>query len=81
MYCMALLKLSSHQELAQIVRRVVEIGLRGGAWAELQNDTSLQSPRIQSNFVSPSVPYSNAERTRTEPLPYSAGTVSSSKDT
>ncbi|KAN0109212.1 hypothetical protein V8E52_009540, partial [Russula decolorans] len=39
-----------HQELACIMDRVVEIGLRGGAWAELQNDTPLQPPRIQSDL-------------------------------
>ncbi|KAF8256360.1 hypothetical protein EI94DRAFT_1767792 [Lactarius quietus] len=33
------------RELARILDRVVEIGLRGG-WAELQ-DTPLQIPRIQ----------------------------------
>lgn len=60
------------QELARIMDRVVEIGLRGGAWAELQNDTPLQPPRIQS------APYVNAERTHTE---QPVNTVSSSDDT
>jgi hypothetical protein len=47
--------------------RVVEIGLRGGAWAELQNDTPLEPLRIQSNLpMSSSAPYANAERTHTE---------------
>jgi hypothetical protein len=36
------------RELARILDRVVEIGLRGG-WAELQ-DTPLQIPRIQLNI-------------------------------
>lgn len=44
--------------------RVVEIGLRGGAWAELQNDTPLQPPRIQSDL--PMSPLLNTERTYTE---------------
>ena len=52
--------------------RVVEIGLRGGAWVELPNDTPLQPPRIQS------APYVNAERTHTE---QPVNTVSSSDDT
>jgi len=39
-----------HQELTRIMDRVVEIGLRGGAWAEVQNDTPLQRPRIQSDI-------------------------------
>ncbi len=56
-----------HQELARIMDRVVEVGLRGGAWAELQNDTPLQPPRIQSDLsISSSAPYVNAERTDTE---------------
>ena len=63
-----------HQELTRIMDRVVEIGLRGGAWAELQNDTPLQAPRIQSNLIS-SAPY---EHTHTE---RKANTVSSSNDT
>jgi hypothetical protein len=60
--------------------RVVEIGLRGGAWAELQNDTPLQPPRIQSDLpMSPRLaPYVNTERTYTE---RPADTVSSSDDT
>jgi len=73
-----------HQELAHIVDRIVEIGLRGGAWAELQDDNSLQSPHVQSNSLlpkSPSVSHANAKRTRTEPPPYPAGTVPSSNDT
>jgi len=73
-----------HQELAHIVDRIVEIGLRGGAWAELQDDNSLQSPHVQSNLLlpkSPSVSHANAKRTRTEPPPYPAGTVPSSNDT
>jgi len=36
------------RELARILDRVVEIGLRGG-WAELQ-DTPLQIPRIRLNI-------------------------------
>jgi optic atrophy 3 protein len=57
-----------HQELVRIMERVVEIGLRGGAWAELQNDTPLQPPRTQSDLPIPisSSPYVNAERTHTE---------------
>ena len=39
------------RELARILDRVVEIGLRGG-WAELQ-DTPLQIPRIQLNIGRP----------------------------
>ena len=63
-----------HQELVRIMNRVVEIGLRGGAWAELQNDTPLQPPRIQSDL-----PIAlNAERTDTE---QPANTVTSSNDT
>jgi hypothetical protein len=59
--------------------RVVEIGLRGGAWAELQNDTPLQPPRIQSDLpMSPSALYVHAERTHPE---RPANTVSSSNDT
>ena len=59
--------------------RVVEIGLRGGAWAELQNDTPLQPPHIQSDLpISSSAPYVNAERTHTE---WPADIVSSSNDT
>jgi hypothetical protein len=53
-----------HQELACIMDRVVEIGLRGGAWAELQNDTPLQPPRIQSDLpMSSPTAYVNVERT------------------
>lgn len=59
--------------------RVVEIGLRGGAWAELQNGTPLQPPRIQSDQpMSLSAPYVHAERTHTE---RPTNTVSSSDDT
>jgi len=39
------------RELARILDRVVDIGLRGG-WAELQ-DTPLQIPRIQLNIPRP----------------------------
>jgi hypothetical protein len=67
-----------HQELARIMDRVVEIGLRGGAWTELQNDTPLQPPRIRSSLPSPPAPYVNAERTHTE---RPDNTVSSSDDT
>lgn len=67
-----------HQELARIMDRVVEIGLRGGAWAELQNDTPLQPPRILSDLPMSSASYENAERTHTE-RPDS--TVSSPNDT
>ena len=70
---------SRHQELARIIDRVVEIGLRGGAWAELQNDTPLQPPRIQSDLpVSSPAPYVNVVHTHTERLD---NTVSSSNDT
>jgi hypothetical protein len=55
--------------------RVVEIGLRGGAWAELQNDTPLQPLRIQSDL--PMSPLANTERTYTE---RPADAVSSSDD-
>jgi hypothetical protein len=61
-----------HQELVHIVDRVVEIGLRGGAWAELQDDTPLQSPRIQSNVPLPS---------NTKPRPGLPSTLPSSNDT
>jgi optic atrophy 3 protein len=79
--CLPMLTPSRHQELAHIIDRVIDIGLRGGAWAELQDDTPLQSPRIQSNLpipMSPSAPDA-AERTRTERLPssYPANTVQS----
>ena len=67
---------SRHQELTRIMDRVVEIGLRGGAWAELQNDTPLQPPRIQS--TSSPAPYVNVERTHTE---RPDNTLSSSNDT
>lgn len=68
-----------HQELARITDRVVEIGLRGGAWAELQDDTPLQLARIQPDQpMSSSAPHVNAECTRTE---QPANTVSSSNDT
>jgi optic atrophy 3 protein len=67
-----------HQELARIIDRVVEIGLRGGTWAELQNDTPLQSLRIQSDLpMSSLAPYVNAERTHTEP----DNTITNSDDT
>lgn len=58
-----------HQELARIMDRVVEIGLRGGAWAELQNDTPLQAPQIQSDLMSSSTPYVNTEHTHTHTEP------------
>jgi hypothetical protein len=67
-----------HEELTHIIDRVVDIGLRGGAWAELRNDTPLQAPRIQSDLISSSAPYVNTERTHTE---RPANTVSSSNDT
>ena len=68
-----------HQELARIMDRVVEIGLRGGAWAELQNDTPLQPLRIQSDLPTSSpAPYVNVERTHTE---RPDNTLSSSNDT
>lgn len=67
-----------HQELARIMDRVVEIGLRGGAWAELQNDTPLQPPRIQSDL--PMSPLVNTERTYTE-LPADAESSSDADDT
>ena len=56
--------------------RVIEIGLRGGAWTELQNDTPLQTLRIQSDipvFSSTNVNVKSTERP--------ANTVPSSKDT
>jgi len=56
-----------HQELTRIMDRVVEIGLQGGTWAELQNDTPLQPPRIQSDLpMSSTTPYVNVERTQTD---------------
>jgi hypothetical protein len=68
-----------HQELAHIMDRVVEIGLRGGAWAELQNDTTLQPPRILSDLpMSSPAPYVNVERRHTERLD---NTLSSPNDT
>ena len=68
-----------YQELARIMDRVVEIGLRGGAWAELQNDTPLRPLRIQSDLpMSSPAPYVNVERTHTE---RPDNTVSSSNDT
>ena len=75
-----------HQELARIIERVVEIGLRGGAWAEVQNDTPLQPPHIQANRslpMSSSAPYVNAERTHTKwsSRPAPANTIPSSTDT
>ena len=68
-----------HQELTRIMDRVVEIGLRGGTWAELQNDTPLQPPRIQSDLpMRSSTPYLNAERTHTD---QPDNTVSNPNDT
>jgi hypothetical protein len=80
--CLPMLTPSRHQELAHIIDRVIDIGLRGGAWAELQDDTPLQSPRIQSNLpipMSPSAPDADAERTPTNRLSssYPANTVHS----
>src|SRR6266403_1687484 len=60
-----------HQELARIIDRIIEIGLRGGM-AELQIDTPLQPPHIHSDLplpVSSSAPYVNAECTHPERQP------------
>ena len=43
--------ITRNDELARILERVVEIGLRGG-WAEFQG-TPLQIPRIQSSESKP----------------------------
>ncbi|KAH9969236.1 OPA3-domain-containing protein [Russula compacta] len=72
-----------YQELARILERVVEIGVRGGL-AELRDDTPLRISRIQSNLpqsmsTSPSSSSSNAERPK--PPSYSTDTVPSSNDT
>ena len=63
-----------HQELARIMDRVVEIGLRGGAWAEVQNDTPPPSP---SNSIQPHIFFSTL-RAYSE---RSVSAVSSSNDT
>jgi len=71
-----------YEQLASILSRVVEIGLRGGAWAEGQDHSPLQLPHVQSDLLplmSPSVTYRNTERT--DPSSYSTDTVLSSNDT
>ena len=55
--------LCRNDELARILERVVEIGLRGG-WAEFQ-DTPLHTPRIQLTPHRPTPPSSPNDITPT----------------
>ena len=71
-----------YEQLASILRRVVEIGLRGGGWEEVQDCSPPQLSRVQSNLLQsmpPSVTYGNTERT--DAPSYSSDTVLSSNDT
>jgi len=71
-----------YQELARILGRIVEIGLRGGSWAEAQDGGNLQIPRVQPNLLQPTLPsgpYADTEHT--EPPFRSTNTVPSSNDT
>jgi optic atrophy 3 protein len=40
-----------YEQLVSILGRVIETGLRGGGWTDLQDDSPLQLPRVQSNLL------------------------------